>query len=129
VSGKPIQCQQMRCWKIATRHRGDEHWCELHDRPPVSALVLCTDPACPVAWAYRDPPVDHWHPRPHGPHLEQVPPATARGTVPAMSNDPTPQTPDPNAPQPQPDQPDQPQQPDVQVNVEQPDSQQTEDDA
>ena len=37
--------------------------------PPPDSLVLCTDPDCDVAWAYRDPPTDHWHPRPHGPEL------------------------------------------------------------
>lgn len=39
----------------------------------MSQLLLCTDPDCPVAWAYRDPPADHYHPRPHGPELPEPP--------------------------------------------------------
>ena len=38
--------------------------------PARPTLVLCTDPDCPQAWAYRDPPRQHWHPLPHGPTLE-----------------------------------------------------------
>lgn len=38
--------------------------------PSDSAIVLCTDPDCPVAWAYKDPPREHWHPLPHGPRVE-----------------------------------------------------------
>ena len=40
------------------------------DRPP--ALELCTDPDCSQAWAYRQPPRPHYHPRPHGPSYWQA---------------------------------------------------------
>lgn len=37
---------------------------------PGPHLVRCDDPEeCPVAWAFREPFVEHWHPRPHGPYL------------------------------------------------------------
>jgi hypothetical protein len=44
-----------------------------------SNLVLCTDPDCEVSWAYRDPPHDHYHPRPHGPELIEMTPAGGDG--------------------------------------------------
>ena len=44
-----------------------------------SNLVLCTDPDCEVAWAYVNPPTDHWHPRPHGPDLIEMTPAGGDG--------------------------------------------------
>ena len=79
-------------------------------------------------WVVDDDPMDderlRWQHR-----SGQVPPPTNLGTVPAMSNEPTPQTPDPNAPQPQPDQPQPEPAPEVEVDVEQPDSQQTDDNA
>lgn len=34
-----------------------------------SHLELCENPECEVAWAFRDPPAHHWHPRPHGPDV------------------------------------------------------------
>lgn len=44
------------------------------DEPPSdTALMLCTDADCGVAWAYRDPPAEHYHPRPHGPALPDEP--------------------------------------------------------
>ena len=45
---------------------------------PACSLLLCTDPDCPVAWAYRDPPADHYHPRPHGPELRDADITTER---------------------------------------------------
>lgn len=45
---------------------------ETADEPTLaadSAIVLCEDPDCDVAWAYKDPPREHYHPRPHGPEV------------------------------------------------------------
>jgi hypothetical protein len=36
---------------------------------PLTRLALCANPDCEVAWAFRDPPTEHYHPRPHGPEL------------------------------------------------------------
>lgn len=75
--GPPSDCPE--CGHPVTAHQtavdrrsGPCSVCGCRAIEPPSQLVLCTDPDCPNAWAYRDPPAAHYHPRPHGPEQPAV---------------------------------------------------------